>query len=84
MDWLQRVRAWQTDYSFEKVALGQIPEAEGGHLPSRRPLPTKQDRQNIPDASFVLRALDKALESRGEKDDTVFTTGVGQHQMWVA
>lgn len=32
----------------------------------------------------VLEELDRQLESTGQKQNTIFTTGVGQHQMWAA
>jgi len=32
----------------------------------------------------VIEALDAAIESRNLKEQTIITTGVGQHQMWAA
>src|SRR5262249_50980390 len=42
------------------------------------------DRDDAILPQYVIRRLWQLLKNRGQLDDTIVTTGVGQHQMWAA
>src|SRR5262245_43971226 len=42
------------------------------------------DREDAILPQYMIRRLWQMLKERGQLDDTVITTGVGQHQMWAA
>jgi len=45
-------------------------------------VPERHDDLIIP--QYAIRRLYELLKERGQLDDTIITTGVGQHQMWAA
>jgi acetolactate synthase I/II/III large subunit len=45
-------------------------------------VPERSDDKIIP--QYAIRRLYEILKERGQLDDTIITTGVGQHQMWAA
>jgi acetolactate synthase-1/2/3 large subunit len=42
------------------------------------------DREDAILPQFIIKRLWQILRDRGQLDDTIVTTGVGQHQMWAA
>jgi acetolactate synthase-1/2/3 large subunit len=42
------------------------------------------DRDDAILPQYAIRRLHQILQERGQLDDTIVTTGVGQHQMWAA
>ncbi|CAD6928012.1 unnamed protein product [Tilletia controversa] len=47
-------------------------------------VPSDPTKGEILKPQEVIEALDHAIESRNLKEQTIITTGVGQHQMWAA
>ncbi|KAK0565941.1 Acetolactate synthase, mitochondrial [Tilletia horrida] len=47
-------------------------------------VPSDPAKDEILKPQEVIEALDAAIESRNLKEQTIITTGVGQHQMWAA
>ncbi|KAE8210757.1 hypothetical protein CF327_g5401 [Tilletia walkeri] len=47
-------------------------------------VPSDPSKGEILKPQEVIEALDHAIESRNLKEQTIITTGVGQHQMWAA
>ncbi len=43
-----------------------------------------QDRQDAILPQYAIKRLHQLLQERGQLDNTIVTTGVGQHQMWTA
>jgi len=54
----------------------------------KKTYPYAYNRDDSPNGKIkpqaVIEEMDRQLESSGQKKNTIFTTGVGQHQMWAA
>jgi acetolactate synthase-1/2/3 large subunit len=73
------------DANADLVAGGRYPEwmRQIDHWRETEPLRFA----DVPDAilpQFAIKRLYEILRDRGQLDDTIITTGVGQHQMWAA